>query len=87
MLLSRRRAAWIRPTVDAAFHNERGASVCEFADAFFLQMQRGKSFPCCIFQTDFYAKLSEKAAIRGVLDLLGLSVIRDAFARRAILCD
>ena len=33
---------------------------------------------------DFYAEFWE--VIRGVLDLFGLSVIQDAFARRSILC-
>lgn len=75
-------AAWIRPTVDAAFHNKRGASVCKFAEAFFLQMCA--QFSVLHFSEEFLCRIL-KSAICDVLDLLGLSAIWDAFARCAIL--
>lgn len=54
--------------------------------AFIPRTYHRTSSPCYIFQMDFLCRTMRRA-IRDVLDLLGLSAIRDAFARRTILCD
>lgn len=79
-------AAWMhRPTVDAAFHNERGASVCEFAKCILPPDVSQNKFSVLHF-SDGFLRRTLRRTIRDVLNLFGLS--RDAIrTSHDSLCD